>query len=235
MKQLSLLERISRLEKKLVEESGNPYGNATLQQLKDFEKYSGGKFNSESEYKREFNKWFKTKPKKKGVKESGTVVKTFYFRGYKIEVRQEDRDNYLNVYRKSGGDSQQPTYWKHKDVLAWDKPGAIPEAVKEKALSIYKEYCMEDSFGESSEGEEEYEEEELEAINLEVSTRYAQKAQDAFRDVKFELKAKGRIDIDQRGSDTWEISFSQDWEREEVIDELEDIFERYGIKEYEFS
>ena len=88
-------------------------------------------------------------------------------------------------------------------------------------------------FDESSEEEEEYEEEE--AINLEVSTRYAQKAQDAFRDVKFELKAKGRIDIDQRRSNTWEISFSEDWEREEVIDELEDIFERYGVKEYDFS
>lgn len=91
-----------------------------------------------------------------------------------------------------------------------------------------------ESFGESSE-EEEYEEEELERIDLEVSTRYAQKAQDAFRDVKFELKAKGRIDIDQRRSNTWEISFSEDWEREEVIDELEDIFQRYGVKEYDFS
>jgi len=64
---MNIEQRIRRLESKVLKEGKSLYQDASDKELKQFEKETGGKFNSEREYIIAFNKWKKQKSK---VKES---------------------------------------------------------------------------------------------------------------------------------------------------------------------
>lgn len=77
-------------------------------------------------------------------------------------------------------------------------------------------------------------EEEQNHFELEVGLDYALRAQEIISDIKSNFKAHG-IDFQQHHSNAWTIYFEDDLDRDEVQDELENLFDERGLKEYDLS